>query len=97
MDDTQFQGWMRRLADANESAPAPTANAIRMRARLRRRLYAEERVTLPIRMAERAAGIWCWLLTAAISASMGTWALAAWLAISLAILAGLGVIALQKT
>jgi len=97
MDDRQFQEWMRRMADTDENVGRPNANAIWWRAQLRRRLEAEQQMIRPIRIAENAAGISCWLLVAIVSAGMGTQGFVAFLGISVAIIGGLGVIALQKT
>ena len=94
--DTQFHAWMRRLAAMDTSVSAPSASLIQWRARLRRRLDAEQRVTRPIRMAEGAAAISCWLLVVAIAAGMGSGPLVASLATTVGALAGLGVIALKK-
>jgi hypothetical protein len=96
MDDMRFQDWMRRMAATDESADYPSARAIQWRARLRRRLDAEERVTRPIRIAEDVAAILCWLLAAVISADMGLGELVAVLATSVAIVGGLRAIGLKR-
>ena len=96
MTDTEFHAWMRRLAATGTSVSAPSASLIQWRARLRRRLDAEQRVTRPIRIAERVAAISCWLVVVAIAASMGSGPLVASLATTGGALAGLRAIALKK-
>ena len=96
MTDTEFQAWMRRLAATDTNASAPSASLILWRARLRRRLDAEQRVTRPIRMAEGAAAISCWLLAVVIAAGMGSGPLVALLTMTVAAIGGLSAIALKK-
>lgn len=96
MTDTEFHAWMRRLAATDTSVSAPSASLIQWRARLRRRLDAEQRVTRPIRMAECAAAASCLLLVVAIAAGLGSGPLVASLATTAGVLAGLGVLALKK-
>lgn len=96
MTDTEFQDWMRRLAAVDTKASAPSASLIQWRARLRRRLDAEQWVTRPIRMAEVAAAISCWLLAIVIAAGMGSGPLVALLAMTSAAIGGLRAIALKK-
>jgi hypothetical protein len=96
MTDTEFQAWMRRLAATDTNASAPSASLIQWRARLRRRLDAEQRVTHPIRIAEGAAAISCWLLVVVIAGGMGSGPLVASLAMPLAAISGLRAIALKK-
>jgi hypothetical protein len=96
MTDTEFQAWMRRLAAMDTNASAPSASLIQWRARLRRRLDAEQRVTRPIRIAEGAAAISCWLLVVVIAGGMGPGPLVASLAMTVAAIGGLRAIALKK-
>jgi hypothetical protein len=96
MTDMEFQAWMRRLAAVDTNASAPSASLIHWRARLRRRLDAERRVTRPIRIAESVAAILCWLLVVVIAGGMGSGPLAASLAMTLVVLGGLSAIALKK-
>lgn len=96
MTETEFHAWMRRLAAMDTSVSAPSASLIQRRARLRRRLDAEQRVTRPIRMAEGAAAISCWLAAVAIAAGMGSGPLLASLATTVGALAGLKIIAFKK-
>jgi hypothetical protein len=95
--DTEFYDWMRRLAATDTSVSAPSASLIQWRARLRRRLDAEQRVTRPIRMAEGAAAISCWLVMVAIAAGMGSGPLVASLATTVGALAGLRSIVLKES
>jgi hypothetical protein len=97
MTDTEFQSWMRGLAATDTSASAPSATLIQWRARLRRRLDAEQRVTRPIRIAGGAAAISCWLLAVVMAAGMGSGPLVASLAMPLAAIGGLKAIAAKKT
>jgi len=96
MTETEFQAWMRRLAVTDTNASAPSATLLQWRARLRRRLDAEQRVTRPIRIAEGAAAISCWLVVVVIVANMGLGPLVASLAMPLAATGGLRAIALKK-
>jgi hypothetical protein len=96
MTDTEFQAWMRRLAAMDTNASSPCARLIQWRARVRRRLDAEQRVTRPIRMAEGAAAISCWLLAIVIASGIGSGPLVALLAMTVAAIGGLGAIALKK-
>jgi hypothetical protein len=96
MTDTEFQAWMTRLAAMDTNASAPSASLMLWRARLRRRLDAEQKVTRPIRIAERAAAISCWLLAVVIAAGMGPGPLIALLAITVAVIGGLRAIKLGK-
>ena len=96
MTDTEFQAWMTRLAAMDTNASAPIASLILWRARLRRRLDAEQKVTRPIRIAESAAAISCWLLAVVIAAGMGPGPLVALLAITVAVIGGLRAIKLGK-
>lgn len=96
MTETEFQVWMRQLAAVDANVSAPSASLIRWRARLRRRLDAEQRVTRPIRMAEGAAAISCWLLVIVIAAGIGSGPLVASLAITIAAIGALRAIALKK-
>jgi hypothetical protein len=97
MDEQQFQNWMKRMPDVDESASVPTAGAIWWRAQLRRRLDAEERATRPIRIAEGAAGISCWLLAGVVSAGLGTGAIIAFLTITAAAVGGFRANAFERT
>jgi len=97
MDEQQFQNWMKRMAVVDESAGIPTAGAILWRAQLRRRLDAEARATRPIRIAEGAAGISCWLLAGVVSAGLGTAAIVAFLAINVAAVGGFRANAFETT
>ena len=89
MTDMEFQAFMRRLAAIDTNASAPSASLIQWRARLRRRLDAEQRVTRPIRIAETAASISCWLLVVIIAGGMGPRPLLASLAMAVAAIGGL--------
>jgi len=64
MTDSQFTAWMKSLEGAAPGT-APAADAAWWRAQLRARLAAEERVTRPVRIAERLAYSLC-LVTAAV-------------------------------
>ena len=74
MNDRDFEGWMRRLADQG-AAEDPGAvgmdpGAIWWRAQLRRRMAARSRATKPLRVAERLACAACLLGAAAMGAHM---------------------------
>jgi hypothetical protein len=97
MDDAQFQNWMKRMAAMEGRTDPPSTGAVWWRAQLRRRMADEERAIRPIRIAEGAAGISGWLLAAFVSTSLGPGALVAFLAISVAIVGGLGAITLKRT
>jgi len=94
MTDTEFQAWMRRLAAMDTNTSFPSASLIQWRARLRRRLDAEQRATRPIRIAEGTAAISCWLLLVVIAGGMGPRPLMASLAMTVAAIGG--VIAFRK-
>jgi hypothetical protein len=96
MNDAQFQDWMKRIAALDDGGHPPSAQAIWWRAQLRQNLEARRRATRPIRIAEAAGAIVCWLLAAAISAGMGTGGLVVFLAISVAIVGGLEAIAPRR-
>jgi hypothetical protein len=96
MDDAQFRSWMRRMAAVDEGAHPASANAIWWRAQLRRRQDIEERARRPIRIAEGAGGLLCWILAATLSVGMGTVGPVVLLALTLAIVGGLRAIAIKK-
>ena len=89
MDDLEFQNWMKQMAGADEGTGGAGANAIWWRAQLRRGLEIEERATRPIRIAEGAAALLCWLLAAVLSAGAGGAGLAAFLALTAVLTGGL--------
>ncbi|HTS26207.1 MAG TPA: hypothetical protein VMH81_10045 [Bryobacteraceae bacterium] len=95
MNDAQFQDWMKQLAEPAASEP-PTASAIWWRAQLRGRLETRAQSTRPIRVAELAVAIACWLAAAVVSAGLGPSGLAAFIAISVAIGGGFAAIALKE-
>ena len=97
MDDAEFQSWMKKMAAADEGAKPASANAIWWRAQLRRRLEIEKRATRPVRIAEGAAGILCWILAAALSAGAGAGGLAVFFALTLGMAGGLRGIAHEKS
>jgi len=80
MTDGNFEHYMRRLAvdpvTASEgaecsAAPVPDAGAIWWRARLRQRMAERQRVTRPLRVAERAAGVLCFGAAVAAAVTLG--------------------------
>jgi hypothetical protein len=95
MDDAQFENWMKQLAAADQRDPAASVAVIQWRARLRRQRDAEERVARPIRTAERAAGISCWVMAAVVAAGMGSGALWTFFAMSAVTAGGLRAITLK--
>ena len=97
MTDAQFQDWMKRMAATDDGGHPPGANAIWWRAQLRRNLETRQRATRPIRTAEAAGAIVCWLLAAVASAGMGTGGLVSFLAISVAVVGGIEAIAPRRT
>ncbi len=65
MDEEQFRRWMNRRPCASDAGPPVTAQTILLKARLRRRMAAEERATRPIRIAEGIAVLLGWMGIAA--------------------------------
>jgi hypothetical protein len=97
MTDAQFQDWMKRMAAMDHGGHPPGANAIWWRAQLRRNLEVRQRATRPIRIAEAAGAIVCWLLAAVASAGMGTRGLVAFVVISAAVVGGIEAVAPRRT
>lgn len=96
MDDAEFQGWVRQIATVDLGAPPPSPDAIWWRAQLRRRLAAEERATRPIRIANGAACIACWVLAAAVLTHGRGDVVAVFVAMTAAIVAGVRATVLKK-
>ena len=69
MTDAEFTGWMKRLNGARGDA-APSPDAAWWRAQLLLRLAAEERVTRPVRIAERLAYSLCLIAAAVLAAAL---------------------------
>lgn len=95
MDDAEFQGWMKRVADVQLDTPV-SASAIWWRAELRRRLIAEARATRPIRIFDGTAAIVCALVAGILLAGLGTIEVAMFAVTTAAILAGVRATVLKK-
>ena len=96
MDDAEFQGWMKRVADVQLDTPAVSANAIWWQAELRRRLIAEARATRPIRIFEEIAAIACALAAGILLAAVGPTEVAIFAGATAAALAGIRATVLKK-
>jgi hypothetical protein len=87
MNDRDFEGWMRRLAErsaAEDSGAVGTdSGAIWWRAQLRDRMAARSRVTRPLRIAERLACAACLVGAAAMGAHMTAAGVAPFIAVML--------------
>jgi len=103
MTDGNFERWMGRLAteDAVEhaaedaAAPIPDSAAIWWRAQLRQRMADRYRVTRPLRMAERAAGVLCFAAAAAVGARLGVAGVAPFIVVTLVAAAGAAALVLH--
>ena len=69
MNDRDFTRWIQAL---DTGAPPPDPEVIWWRAELRRRLADEDRVTRPVRLAERFACAAC-VMAAAVLGAVITW------------------------
>src|SRR5438105_14553465 len=96
MDDAEFQGWMRRVAEVQLDTPPVSANAIWWRAELRRRLIAEARATRPIRIFDGTAAIVCALVAGSVLAGRGAIVVASFPVTTARSVAGGGASVLQK-
>jgi hypothetical protein len=96
MTDGNFERWMERLAaeaaaeDAakDAAAPIPDSAAIWWRAQLRQRMADRYRVTKPLRVAERAAGVLCFAAAVAVGARLGVAGVAPFIVVTLVAAAG---------
>lgn len=96
MDDAEFQGWMKRVAEVQLDTPPASATAIWWRAELRRRLIAEVRATRPIRIFDGTAAIVCALVAGILLAGVGTIEVAIFALTTASILAGVRATVLKK-
>jgi hypothetical protein len=97
MTEGNFERWIERLraetAAAEEAAaPIPDSAAIWWRARLLQRMADGYRVTRPLRVAERAAGVLCFASAVAVGARLGAGSVAPFIVVTL--VAGAGAAAL---
>ena len=95
MTDGNFERWIKRLSaeDAAEgaeatAAPIPDSAAIWWRAQLRQRMADRHRVTKPLRVAERAAGVLCFAAAVAVGARVGVAGVAPFIVVTLVAAAG---------
>jgi hypothetical protein len=94
MTDGNFERWMERLSaeDAAEvskdAAPIPDSAAIWWRAQLRQRMADQYRVTRPLRVAERAAGVLCFAAAVTVGARLGVAGLTPFIVVTLVAAAG---------
>ena len=88
MTDRDFQSWMQRVAADEAAAPAPDSDAIWWRAQLRHRIADHNRVTKPLRIAERVAGVLCFAAAVAVGARLGSVGLVPFIAVTLVAAAG---------
>ena len=87
MNDRDFEGWMRRLADQSAAegpgAVGTDSGAIWWRGQLRDRMAARSRVTKPLRVAERLACAVCLVGAAAMGAHITAGGVAPFIAVML--------------
>ena len=95
MTDCDFQSWMRRVAAEPAASPAPDSDVIWWRAQLRHRMADHNRVTRPLRIAERAAGVLCFAAAVAAGARLGSVGLVPFIAVTLVAAAGAAAIVLR--
>jgi hypothetical protein len=96
MTDGNFERWMQRLvvehtaedAPKDAAAPIPDSAAIWWRAQLRQRMADRHRVTRPLRVAERAAGVLCFAAAVAVGARLGVAGVAPFIVVTLVAAAG---------
>src|ERR1044071_5453136 len=97
MTDLEFRRWMQRVAADSPAAEIPDSGAIWWRAELRARIAAGERVTRPLRVAERLACALCLAGAAVIGARMNAIGVAPFLAVMLVAAAGAAAFLLRGT
>jgi hypothetical protein len=95
MTDGNFERWMERAAAEDASAPVPDSTTIWWRARLRHRMADRNRVTKPLRVAERAAGVLCFAAAVAVGARVGVAGVAPFIVVTLVAAAGAAALVLR--
>ena len=105
MTDGNFERWMERLAAEDSeaaqgpetavasAAQVPDSAAIWWRAQLRQRMADRYRVTKPLRVAERAAGVLCFAAAVVVGARLGAASVAPFIVV-VTLVAGAGAAAL---
>jgi hypothetical protein len=83
MTEGQFRDWMSQLAEASASESEAHAQTIWWRAQIRQRQESARRAIRPIRIAEAAAGLVCWILAGVVAAEIGPNGLGAFLVLTI--------------
>jgi len=97
MTDERFKSWMERLAAEDAATPGPDTDAIWWRAQLRQRVADRDRLTKPLRVAEKAICVLCFSAAVAAAALLGPAAAAPFLVVTLVAAAGATALVLRGT